>query len=107
MNLFCPSLGQTGSRSFSKYPANHPPRVLLADTLLASYRLGFSLGIAGNQWAGCAGSGPGAAKHLDPFIDLFFDSSLSMKPSIFSAPKADVLPNRNADDRNKLPSALP
>jgi len=46
---------------------------LIAKCFFASNRLGFSLGIAGDQRTAAVGSGFGAAKNANPFVDLFFE----------------------------------
>jgi len=58
----------------------------------AADRFGFALGIAGDQRAGGAGSRLGVAEDVNPFVDVFLNSSLSMKPSICIAPKRWSIP---------------
>jgi hypothetical protein len=41
--------------------------------LFASNRLGFSLRIAGDEWAVGAGRGLGVSENPDPFVDLVFE----------------------------------
>jgi len=50
------------------------------------------LRIAGDRRAVSAGCRLGVAEDLNPFVDLFSESSLSMKPSISIAPKKWPMP---------------
>jgi hypothetical protein len=77
----------------SKYPASHPPPVFInRNPFCASNRFGFSLGIAGDERTVGARGGSGVAEDADPFIDLFLEFVLSMKPSICMAPKKWPIP---------------
>ena len=58
----------------------------------ASNRFGFSFGIARDEWFVSVRSGFGIAEDANPFIDLFLNSSLSVKPAICMAPKKWPMP---------------
>jgi hypothetical protein len=57
------------------------------NAFFASNRFGFALRIAGDQRAVDAGRRLGIAEDVNPFVDCFWNSSLSIKPSICWAPK--------------------